>query len=312
MKHVRLGRSGLKVSRVCLGTNMFGAGYVDDQRAIGVIRACLDHGVNFIDTADVYHAGQSEVVVGKGVRHRRHDYVVATKAGYPMGTGPNDTGLSRKHLVQSVEASLRRLGTDYIDLFQVHRWDPDTPLDETLATLDALVKKGAIRYIGCSNFAANQLSEALGVSGRFGLERFASVQPPYNFSERGIESELLPLCLAEQVAVLPYLVLMGGVLTGTYRRDQPPPADSHLGSKHAQIARQKYMDEKRFNMVERITAIARELGHETTQVVLAWALSKPAITSAIVGASKPEQMAKNAASADITLPPDALQRLDAL
>lgn len=312
MKHIRLGMSGLKVSRICLGTNMFGAGYVDDERAVRVIRACLDHGVNFIDTADVYHAGQSEVVVGKGIRHRRHDYVVATKAGYPMGAGPNDTGLSRKHLVHSVEASLRRLGTDYIDLFQVHRWDPDTPLEETLATLDALVKKGAIHYIGCSNFAAQQLSEALGISERRGLERFVSVQPPYNFSERSIEAELLPLCLAEQVAVLPYLVLMGGVLTGAYRRGQPPPADSHLGSKHAQSARQKYMDEKRFDMVERITAIARDLGHEPTQVVLAWVLSKPAITSAIVGASRPEQVAKNAASADIVLPPDVLRRLDAL
>jgi aryl-alcohol dehydrogenase-like predicted oxidoreductase len=312
MKHVRLGRSGLKVSRVCLGTNMFGAGYVDDQRAVRVIRACLDHGVNFIDTADVYHAGQSEVVVGKGIRHRRHDYVVATKAGYPMGTGPNDTGLSRKHLVQGVEASLRRLGTDYIDLFQVHRWDPDTPIEETLAALDSLVKMGSIRYIGCSNFAAKQLSESLGISERLGLERFVSVQPPYNFSERSIEAELLPLCLKEQVAVLPYQVLMGGVLTGAYRKDQPPPADSHLASKHALGAKQKYWDDKRFDMVERIKAIARELGHEPTQVVIAWVLSKPAVTSPVVGASTPEQVAKNAASTDIVLPPDVVQRLDAL
>ena len=194
MDYVRLGRSGLKVSRVCLGTNMFGAGYVDDERAMTVVDAALDSGVNFIDTADAYNAGHSEVVVGRAVRMRRHRFVVATKGFIATGDGPNDIGLSRKHLIDAINGSLRRLGTDYIDLYQVHYFDPDTPLEETLGTLDDMVRAGKIRYIGCSNFAAWQLTRALWVSDRRGLERFESVQPEYNLGKRDIEGELFAAC----------------------------------------------------------------------------------------------------------------------
>ena len=184
MEYVRLGRSGLKVSRVCVGTNMFGAGYVEDDRAISVIDAAYDAGINFVDTADAYNSGHSEVVVGRAVRSHRHDFVVATKGFIATGPGPNDVGLSRKHLMDAVEGSLRRLGTDYIDLYQVHYFDPDTPLEESLRTLDDMVRQGKIRYIGCSNFAAWQLVRALWVSDKNDLERFESVQPEYNLGKR--------------------------------------------------------------------------------------------------------------------------------
>ncbi|MCI0841057.1 MAG: aldo/keto reductase, partial [Chloroflexi bacterium] len=203
MEYTRLGSTGLKVSRVCIGTNMFGADYVDDARAISVVHAALDNGVNFIDTADAYNDGRSEEVVGKAVKGRRSDYVVATKGFVATGPGENDRGLSRKHLMDAVEDSLRRLGTDYIDLYQLHYWDPDTPLEETLGTLDDLVHQGKIRYIGCSNFAAWQLCRALWVSDKNGFARIESLQPEYNFGKRDIEAELFPLCEDQGVGVIP-------------------------------------------------------------------------------------------------------------
>ena len=291
---------------------MYGTGYVDDDRAESVILKCLDEGINFFDTADVYHSGLSEQVVGKALKGRRSEAVIATKGFAPMGPGVNDRGLSRKHLIDAVDASLTRLGTDYIDLYQVHGWDPDTPLEETLWTLDNLVRQGKIRYLGCSNFAAWQLIKALWVSDKRGLLRFESVQPPYNFGRRDQEAELFPLCEDQQVAVLPFQVLMGGILTGRYDADREPPADSHMASLHAEGAKQRYWDRDRFDMARRVTAIADELGHEPTQVVIAWALSRPAITSVIVGASRPEQVASNAAAADITLDQTVLAQLDRL
>ena len=256
MEYVRLGRSGLKVSRVCLGTNMFGAGYVEDDRAVSVIDAALDAGVNFIDTADAYNAGHSEVVVGKAVRTRRHQFVVATKGFIATGDGPNDIGLSRKHLIDAVESSLRRLGTDYIDLYQVHYFDPDTPLEESLGTLDDMVSAGKIRYIGCSNFAAWQLTKALWVSDKRGYERFESVQPEYNLGKRDIEGELFAACDDQGVGVIPYQIFMGGVLTGRYDPNAVPPDDSHMASRHAQRAKDTYWNDRTFGMV-RVAQIGR-------------------------------------------------------
>ena len=312
MDYVRLGSTGLKVSRVCLGTNMFGAGYVDDDRALSVIDEAYDQGINFIDTADAYHSGLSEGVVGRAVKGRRHDFVVGTKGFVPTGPGANDRGLSRAHLIEAVEASLRRLDTDYIDLYQVHFWDPETPVEETLRTLDDLVHQGKIRYLGCSNFAAWHLGRALWVSDKQGFERFESVQPEYNFSRREIERELLPLCLDQQVSVIPYQLLMGGVLTGAYRPDSPPPDDSHMASLHVQRAKDTYWNDVSFRIVEELNAISGETGYEPTQLVLAWALSKPAVTSVIVGSSRPEQIVKNAEASTITLSPEILSRLDTL
>ena len=312
MEYARLGRSGLKVSRICLGTNMFGTGYVSDERAFSVFNGLPEQGINFIDTADVYNSGLSEQVVGRAIKGRRHDFVVATKGFGATGSGINDRGLSRKHLIEAVEASLRRLDTDYIDLYQVHNWDPETPMEESLRTLDDLVRQGKIRYIGCANFAAWQLCRALWVSDKHGLERFESVQPEYNFSRRNIEAELLPLCEDQQVSIIPYQVLMGGLLTGAYDRNKEPPEDSHMASRHAAGAKRRYWDDARFDMVDRLKAISAEVRYTPTQVVLAWALSKPAITSVIVGASRPEQVVQNAQAAAIDLPQEVLEQLDTL
>ena len=312
MEYAGLGRTGLKVSRVCLGTNMFGAGYVDDRRAMGVIDRAYDCGINFIDTADAYHDGLSERVVGRAVKGRRHNFVIGTKGFIPTGSGVNDRGLSRKHLVEAVEASLRRLDTDYVDLYQLHYWDPETPLEETLRTLDEMVRQGKIRYLGCSNFAAWQLAKALWASDRLRLERFESAQPEYNFSRREIERELFPLCLDQRVSVVPYQLLMGGVLTGRYRPESEPSADSHMASRHGQRAKDTYWTDESFEKVDALRSMAAETGYEPARLVLAWALSKPAVTSVIVGASRPEQVARNAEAAAVELSADLLGRLDAL
>ena len=312
MDYTRLGRSGLKVSKVCLGTNMFGAGYVDDQRAFSVVNEAREQGINFIDTADAYHSGLSEHVVGKALKGRRQDFAVATKGFLPTAEGVNDRGLSRGHLIDAVDGSLHRLNTDYIDLYQVHYFDPETPLEETLGTLDDLVHQGKLRYLGCSNFAAWQLARALWVSDKRGFERFESVQPEYNFGRREIEGELFPLCLDQGVAVIPYQVLMGGILTGAYDRNRDAPEDSHMASRHAQRAKDNYWTDATFDRLERIKAVSAEVGCEPTQLVLAWTLARPAVTSVIVGASRPEQVVKNAESVAIELAPDVLERLDTL
>ena len=312
MEYVRLGRSGLKVSRVCIGTNMFGADYVDDDRAVSVIDAAYDTGINFIDTADAYNSGDSEVVVGKAVRNHRHDFVIATKGFIATGPGPNDVGLSRKHLVAAVEASLNRLDTDYIDLYQVHYFDPDTPLEESLRTLDDLVRQGKIRYIGCSNFASWQLIRALWVSDKNGFERFESVQPEYNLGKRDIEGELFAACSDQEVGIIPYQIFMGGVLTGRYSADMPPPDDSHMASRHAQRAKDTYWNEQTFAMAETLRQHAAELGISVPQLLIAWTLSKPQITSVIVGASRQEQVRSNAEAASVELPEDTVGILGSL
>ena len=311
MEYARLGSSGLKVSRVCLGTNMFGAGYVDDARAVGVVHAAAEHGINFIDTADMYNDGRSEEVVGKAIRGRRSDFVVATKGFMAMGPGPNDRGSSRRHLSDAVDASLRRLGTDYIDLYLLHFWDPETPLEESLGALDDMVRQGKVRYAGCCNFSAWQVAQAVGIARERGMAALSAVQPEYNFARREIESDLLPLCEKHGVGVTPYQVLMGGILTGAYRRDEKPAADSHMASRHAGAAFNKYWTPECFAMVDRVAALAAECGLTPVQVGLAWALTKPAVSSVIVGASRPEQVAQNAAAVDVRLPEAVLAALDA-
>ena len=312
MDYVRLGRSGLKVSRVCVGTNMFGAEYVDDDRALTVIDAAYDAGINFIDTADAYNSGLSEVVVGKAVSSHRHDFVVATKGFIATGPAPNDIGLSRKHLTAAVEASLMRLDTDYIDLYQAHYFDADTPLEETLRTLDDLVRQGKIRYIGCSNFAAWQLVKALWVSDKRGYERFESVQPEYNLAKRDIEGGLFDACADQGVGIIPYQIFMGGVLTGRYNPDSPPPDDSHMAPRHAQRAKDTYWNDRTFRTVAALKEAAAEIEVSVPQILIAWTLSKPQVTSVIVGASRPEQAKSNAHAASIELPDEIVARLDSL
>ncbi len=312
MQYVRLGRTGLKVSKLCVGTNMFGAGYVDDSQALAVIDAAYEQGVNFIDTADMYNGGLSEHVVGKAVKTKRNDFIVATKCFAPTGPGPNDRGLSRKHLIDSVEASLRRLDTDYIDLLQVHYWDPETPLEESLRTLDDLVRAGKIRYIGCSNFSAWQLCKSLWVSDKNGYVRFETVQPEYNFARREIEEELFPLCEDQEVGILPYQLLMGGVLTGKYDRNEEPSSQTHMGFHHAQRARNTYWNDRNFDMVEKLEELSLELGCQITQLVIAAILSKSVITSVIVGSSRPDQLRSNVEALELTVPDNVLRQINDL
>lgn len=310
MEYARIGRTGLEVSRICLGTNMFGADYVEDSRALSVVDQAIDQGINFIDTADLYNDGKSEEVVGKAVKGRRDMFVIGTKGFAPTGPGVNDKGLSRKHVIEAVEGSLQRLGTDYIDLYQVHWWDPNTPVEETLRTLDNLVRQGKIRYIGCSNFAAWQLTKALWASDNLGLERFESIQPLYNLGERGIEKEVLPLCQDQDLSVIPYQVLMGGILSGAYDRSSGPPEGTHMASRHASGARGRYWNDASFDVVERLKDIAADVSCEPAQLVMAWVLSKPAVASVIIGSSRPEQIVKNAKAADIKLSQDVLEEMD--
>ena len=312
MKYARLGRTGLEVSRLCLGTNMFGAGYVDDERAAAVFAAAFDAGMNFIDTADMYHDGLSEVAVGKATAGRRHDVVIATKGGMRMGPGVNDVGASRRQLTRAIEDSLRRLNTGYIDLYQVHQWDSATPLEETISTLDRHVREGKIRYLGCSNYAAWQLCKALWTSDRMGLERFESVQPAYNFTVRDPERELFPLCEDQNVGVLPYQVLMGGVLTGGYSGDGSPPPETHMSARHSNTARRLYWNRDHLDMAGRLNSIAMQADQSPSALVLAWVLSKLPVTSVIAGSSRPAQIAENARATELDLPQDILGLLDEL
>ena len=230
----------------------------------------------------------------------------------PPDPGPNDVGLSRKHLIDAVEASLKRLQTDYIDLYQVHYFDPDTPLEESLQTLDDLIRQGKIRYIGCSNFAAWQLMRALWVSDKQGFERFESVQPEYNLGKRDIEGELFAACSDQSVGIIPYQIFMGGVLTGRYSPEAPPPSDSHMASRHAQRAKDTYWTDRTFEMVKVLKETAASLEISVPQLLIAWTLSKPQITSVIVGASRPEQAESNARAVSVQLPDEIVARLDAL
>ena len=310
MQYNSLGGSGLKVSKICLGTNMFGAEYVDDSRALSVMNTAAEQGINFIDTADMYNDGRSEEVVGRGVRGRRQEFVIATMWYSRMGLGPNDQGSSRKHLRAAVEASLRRLDTDYIDLYLLHFWDPDTPLEESLQALDEMVTEGKIRYLGCCNFSGWQLSEAVWIARDRGIAQFVVIQPEYNFARRDIEKDIFPLAERYGIGVTPYQLLMGGMLTGSYTLGKEPPADSHMATRHAGAARQKYWSEACFKLVAEVKELAESCGLTPVQIALAWAASRSPVSSVIVGASRPSQLIQNAEAAAIILPGEVLEELD--
>ena len=312
MQYNRLGKTGLKISNLCLGTNMYGASYVSDSEAELVIKEAYDKGVNFIDTADFYNEGKSESIIGKAIKDQRNDFVIATKGFMPTNKDINSKGLSRKHLITAVENSLKRLSTDYIDLYQLHFWDPDCPIDETINTLNDLVHQGKIRYLGCSNFAAWQLCKSLWVSDKRNFERFESIQSEYNFSQKHIENELIPLCIDQQISIIPYQVLMGGLLTGNYSRESGPNKDSHLASTHAQRAKNTYWNERNFNIINQLKLIEEETGYNSIELTIAWALSKPTVSSIVVGASKKSQIVSNINSTNITLNQETLDQLNSL
>ncbi len=314
MEYRNLGRTGLKISRICQGTAMFGT-YVDQQTCTRILDACLEHGINFIDTADAYGEGRSEESLGQAMKGRRSEFILATKVYNPVGPRVNDRGASRKHILDGVEASLRRLNTDYIDLYQIHYWDAETSLEETLRTMDNLVRQGKVRYIGCTNFAAWQLCKALWTSDKLGLERFESVQVLYNYRSRAIEPELLPLCVDQKISVNLWQVLMAGMLTGSYVRSKEPVEGTPMASLPAEVPggiRDRYWKEEHFDLVEGLKELAKQVGYTPSQLTLAWALSQPAITSILVGATSPEQVGPNTKAVDITLSSQELEALNKL
>jgi aryl-alcohol dehydrogenase-like predicted oxidoreductase len=304
MNYVRLGRTGLKVSRFCLGTMQWGWSATEEQ-GIQVMDAFLEAGGNFIDTADVYSrwvegnpGGVSETIIGKWMKARgnRAQVVLATKVRGRMWDGPNGEGLSRVHIMKACDDSLRRLQTDYIDLYQSHAFDAEAPIDETMRAFDDLVRQGKVRYVGCSNYPAWRLAKALWASDRLGLARYDSLQPHYNMARRAeFERELMPLCLEEGLGVIPYSPLAGGFLTGKYRRDRTPE------SARAGGVRQRYLNERGFALLDRLDSVAKAHNATDGQIALAWLLRQPAITAPIIGANSAEQLRESLAATDVQL-----------
>jgi aryl-alcohol dehydrogenase-like predicted oxidoreductase len=315
MEYRQLGRSGLRVSTITLGTMGFGGsgwaaavGRIDAEGARRQIDMARDAGVNLFDTADVYSEGASEVILGQALGSNRQDVLLATKVRMPMGDGPNDAGLSRHHIIRAAEASLRRIGCDYIDLYQVHEWDGQTPLEETLSALDHLVSSGKVRYIGCSNYAAWQLSKALWISEREGLERFVSQQVYYSLQARDIEYEIVPLCVDQGLGILVWSPIAGGLLSGKYRRGvEAPEGSRHLGDWSEPPI---HDEDKLYDTIEELVAIGKDRGVSAAQVALAYTMAKPAVTSVIVGARTTEQLEDNLAAAELTLSDEEMDRLD--
>lgn len=281
MDYRLLGRTGVRVSPICLGTMMFG-GPTNEADSIDIIHKAIDQGVNFIDTANIYNLGESERVVGKGIADRRDSVVLATKGRQKMGDGPNETGASRLHLMNELDASLRRLNTDYIDVHYTHTPDYDTPIDETLRAMDDMVRSGKVRYIACSNFRAWRLCEALWTSDKLGVERFCCVQPLYNIVNRDIEVELLPLCQAHQVGVVSYSPLARGILTGKYKPGQTPDDGTRAARKDARMMQAEWR-ESSLEVSAEIVKHCDSRGVSSSQFALAWCLANPILTSVIVG-----------------------------
>ena len=294
MEYTRLGNTGLMVSELCLGCMTFGK-EADEETSRELVGRFLEAGGNFLDTADVYSDGVSEEITGRALEGVRDDIVLATKVRFPMGEGPNDVGLSRKHIMQGCEDSLGRLGTDYIDLYQVHCWDGATPLEETLSALTDLVRSGKVRYIGVSNFTGWQLMKSQSVSEAEGFEKFVSLQPQYSLVERNIEREILPVCVEEGLGVIPWSPLGGGFLSGKYRRGEEPPEDSRIAG--AEESMEEYWDrratERNWATLDVVGRISEETGNSYAQISLNWLLRQEAVTAPIIGARTPEQLEDN-------------------
>ncbi len=318
MEHIRLGRTGLQVSRLCLGTMTFGL-QCDEPTSVAILDRAAEDGMTFLDTADVYPlgggldtAGRTEEIVGRWLKGKREDFILATKCSGRMGRQAWQQGNSRKHILAAVDASLRRLQTDYIDLYQLHAPDPHTPIDETLQTMDDLVRVGKVRYIGCSNFLSYQVARAIGRSEVLGVARFDSVQPRYNLLFRQIERELLPLCAEEGIGVIPYNPIAGGLLSGKHRGGTPPVGTRFALGSAAETYQRRYWHAREFATVEQLRPIADEVGMSLVQLAVAWVLANPAITAPIVGASRPEQLTDSLKAATTPLPANLKQRLDDL
>lgn len=318
MHHVQFGSTGLKVSRLCLGTMTFGY-QSDEETSRAIMDAAVDAGIDFIDTADVYPLGappdvfgRTEEIVGRWIQGRRQEFILATKCFFPTGPKPWNGGNSRHNIMRAVEASLRRLGTDYIDLYQVHSWDSETPIDETMSALDDLVHSGKVRYLGCSNFLAYQLARSIGRSEVLQTAKFASVQPRYNMLFRENERELLPLCQEEGIAVIPYNPLAGGFLSGKHLRGEPTPGGRFTLGYAAGRYQERYWHDRMFDTVDSLRDMAIEAGVSLPTLAMQWVLANPVITSPIIGASRPEQLADVVAAVGSPIDAELKQRIDTL
>ncbi len=316
MKYVNLGRSGLKVSRLCLGTMMYGSPkwrdwILPEEECRVFIQRGLELGINYFDTADAYSLGVSEQILGRAIREfiQRDKVVIATKVRYPMGEGPNESGLSRVHIMNAIDASLRRLGMDYVDLYQIHRWDHDTPIEETLEALHDLVKAGKVRYIGASSMFAWQFAKALYVADLHGWTRFVSMQNHYNLIYREEEREMLPLCRAEGIAVIPWSPLARGFLSGTRYRQG---GGETTRSRSDELAAKMYFKETDFQILERARELAKRRGVSPSQIALAWLYHQPGITTPIIGASQSQHLEEAVAALEIRLSVDECRFLEEL
>ncbi|WP_150270064.1 aldo/keto reductase [Paenibacillus tepidiphilus] len=306
MHYNRLGNSGLQVSALGLGTNAFGK-RADEAVSIAIVHAALDEGINFIDTANIYAGTESERIIGLALEGRRSEAVLATKAGLPRHPGPGGCGSSRHHLMLELEGSLRRLKTDYVDLYQIHTFDPSTPLEETLRTLDDMVSSGKVRYIGASNYAAWELMKALGISEARGFMKYSSIQCSYSLADRTPENELLPLCLDQGLGIIPYFPLAGGILTGKYAAAGEAPAGSRAMT---DPNFQRFLTPERLELGKTVSAIAADCGTSPTALSLAWLMQRPAVSTVIVGATRVEQLQQNLQSAALRLDAGTLERLE--
>ncbi|GIO56611.1 aldo/keto reductase family protein [Paenibacillus cellulositrophicus] len=308
MKYRRLGRSGLKVSEISLGSWLTYGGYVERENAVNSIKTAYDLGINFFDTANVYEKGAAEELVGKALKaYPRESYVLATKAFWPMGEGPNDRGLSRKHITEQANASLKRLGHDYVDIFYCHRHDPETPLEETLRAIDDLVRQGKVLYVGVSEWQASQIAEAIGVADRYLLDRIVVNQPIYNMFERYIEKEVMPLSERVGIGQVVFSPLAQGLLTGKYTSASDIPQDSRAAKLDWM---RKGITEEKIAKVQQLEGVAKELGISVGNLALAWILRKDNVASALVGASRPEQVTENAKASGIVLSEDVQERIE--
>lgn len=309
MQYESLGRSGLKVSRLCMGTMTFGD-QADERESVRMVNRALDEGINFFDTADLYTNGAAEEVLGKALQGKRGEVVVATKVFNPMGPGPNDRGLSRRHILKAVDDSLRRLKMDYVDLYQLHQPDCTTPLEESLAAMDQLVREGKTRYVGVSNYAAWQICQAIWICDRRHWAPVISVQPMYNLISRGIEQELLPLCREFDLGVMAYNPLAAGLLTGKHKKAQPPADNTRFALK--EMYRDRYWHERLFDAAEQLKSAATQAGLSPIELSFQWLLAQEEVTCVILGASSMQQLEQNLAACRGTLPEGAAECCDAV
>lgn len=310
MECISLGKCGLKVSRICLGCWSFGNSaewMLEIDRARPIIERAIDLGVTFFDTANSYSRGRSEEILGEVIKERRNDLVIATKVWFPMSEKPNDRGLSRRHIMQQIEGSLKRLSVDYVDLYQIHRWDYETPIDETLHALDDLVKAGKTRYIGASSMYAWQFSKALWTSDRLGLSRFISMQNHYNLCYREEEREMIPLCQDQGIGLIPWSPLARGFLTGKYARGETPDSVRYRTDRNLA---ERFFKPEDFDVLEEVVRVAKEKGVTPSQVALAWLLHK-GVVAPIVGATKEQHIEEAVEALNVRLGPDDIHHLEA-